>query len=589
MKKMTALVMFAAMTALGFEYDVYQPEIKPQCKGATQGVWTLDWEAALSKAREEGKYTLVLFTGAWWCPYCHTQEKTVLTSTRWAEYVKEKGFYLAEVDHSYRYDVPEGQEWKSYHPEMGKGWGFKCWYMNPEFLAENNLSVEDGLMAIQRAYEYQGEMALPDAVSFTMKTWDGSADFTYGRIAYAAIVVFDPNGKVLGRVDFPWYKSTDVTPTEAQEFEIQAIDKIINGECALCEDPVKGSPDVTVAQLYTGWVEDPDAGVIGTVNIKLGRKNPRGLVSVSGTVTFGERKVSLAPNKVSSIEGKITLRKNEVVASVVFGATSMAGTVTDGSRTYAIGGGRDVFKVNDEMSRARAETCPRGIWNLVLKPLNSAVSPFARGYGTLSVDIKSKGKVKISGTLGDGTKVNASAQAIVGENGICCVPVHLGLYSKHGGLGFVIWFKNGKFLSVTDTSPWVAWGRNSFTTTYDVISTTSPGMGSVADEMDLMLSLPEGTTISGKAIVGDPSADIVTVTRNKWEGTDATSFKATCNAKTGALNGTLAFKVGDVKKPQRVKGLFTGIVMGGSGYGTVLVKNEGTWAVKVTACGSCSE
>ena len=110
------LLLIAGIATQAFEYDVREPTIKPQFSGAESGVWTLDWKTALVKAQSEGKYTLVLFTGSWWCPYCHTIEDLVLTSDAWRKYVQEKGFYLAELDYPYRYAVPEDQEWKSYYP-----------------------------------------------------------------------------------------------------------------------------------------------------------------------------------------------------------------------------------------------------------------------------------------------------------------------------------------------------------------------------------------------------------------------------------------------------------------------------------------
>jgi len=154
-----------------------------------------------------------------------------------------------------------------------------------------------------------------------------------------------------------------------------------------------------------------------------------------------------------------------------------------------------------------------------------------------------------------------------------------------------MWFKNGKFLSVTDIAPWVAAGKNAFETTYDVNTTTSSGTGTVPEdeEMDLMLvNFNENELISGKAVAVDPSMDTVTVSRKKWVGTETTLLRATCN-KAGTLKGSFYFMVGDEAKPKKVRGKFTGIVMGGSGYGTVFLKDTGSWAVRISACGSCSD
>ena len=41
-----------ASAAWGYEYDVHQPALKPQRKGAEQGVWTLDKDAAFEAAKK---------------------------------------------------------------------------------------------------------------------------------------------------------------------------------------------------------------------------------------------------------------------------------------------------------------------------------------------------------------------------------------------------------------------------------------------------------------------------------------------------------------------------------------------------------
>ncbi len=579
----------ATFAACGFEYDVSEPLIEPRCKGAEPGEWTLDRETAFAKAKAEGKCTILMLTGSWWCPFCHTLEKTVLVGEKWQNYVKEQGFYLAEMDFPYRYDVPEGQEWKSWHTELGKGWGFKCWYMKPEYLAANGMTLEQGLDIIQNDYVVQGETATENAQSFTMKTWDGSTEFTYKRVAYAVLIVYDPDGNELGRVDFPWYSTSAVTPSEAQEFEIQSIEQILNGGCSICDDPADGEPDTSVANTYTGWVSGDD-GIAGEATFKLGRMNSKGVVKVSGSVKIGGRKTSFKSTPVTDLSKSVSLEKNGAVATVVFGSTGMGGTVVVDGATYTLTGGRDVFKAKDDASRARAQKCPSGTWNVVLKPTSDASSAFSRGYGTLNVKFGSKGKVKVSGTLGDGTKVGVSAHAIVNDAGVCCVPVRADLYSRAGGVGFVLWFKDGKFLSATDVAPWVSAGKNEFEVGVDVVTTMSSGSGDVEEEMDLsLMNFDAEKDFPGTTVLVDPSTDVVEVDGRKWVGTEDTLFKATCNATTGVLKGTLTFFTGDASRPRKVRGKFTGIVMGGSGYGTVVVRNVGSWAVKLSACGSCSD
>lgn len=584
--------MTVGMAAQAFEYDVSQPAIKPQFKGAESGVWTLDWETALAKAQAEGKCTLVLFSGSWWCPYCHTIDRLVLASDAWRKYVQEKGFYLAELDYPYRYAVPEEQKWKSYYPAASAGWGFKCWLMNPGYLAENGITAEEGLHYIEKEYRYQGEMALPDAEKFTMDTWDGAGKITYGRIAYACIAVIGPDGTELGRVDFPWHSRAQVTESEAQEFEIQSIEKILNGKCELCTVPASGVPDTTAASQYNGWITDKNGGTVGTIDFKLARqKAGNGKTKVSGAVVLGGRKTFFSSGEVDSFDAPVVFKRGETSASIKFGKESLIGTIAVGdSTTYTVNGGKNVFKSKDAMAKALAAKSPEGTWNLVLKSVDSTVSPFAGGYGTLVVTVKANGSAKVKGTLGDGTRVSAQAQAIAGENSLYCVPIRADLYGKRGGIGFVLWFKDGRLFSVADESEWAAVGRSgNFSTAVKVTNTLSPGYGELPDEVDLLLGgIDEETTINGQKIIGDPTLDIVKISGNKWTGSAATCFTAKHNAKTGEMNGSLTFLTGDSNRPRKVRAKFYGAAMGGSGYGTLVIKNVGSWPIGLMPCGSCS-
>ena len=95
----------------------------------------------------------------------------------------------------------------------------------------------------------------------------------------------------------------------------------------------------------------------------------------------------------------------------------------------------------------------------------------------------------------------------------------------------------------------------------------------------------EDVKIKGMPVVVDPTLDVVEIAGDRWVGSTVTYFRATANA--GVLKGSMKFQVVDGKRIRKVKGTFVGVVMGGSGYGTVYVKGVGSWAVKLVACGSC--
>ena len=146
-----AMVSFATICATAFEYNVTRPALRPRWSGAEVGEWTMDRETAFSKAKADSAYTIVLFTGSWWCPICQTCEAKVLTSQAWADYVANVGYYLVECDYPYRFPVPAGQEWKGTSP-LGDGWGFTCWLYDADYLAQSGLTAEEVLLTPPRGF-----------------------------------------------------------------------------------------------------------------------------------------------------------------------------------------------------------------------------------------------------------------------------------------------------------------------------------------------------------------------------------------------------------------------------------------------------
>ncbi len=51
--------------------------------------WTTDFESSLTKAKEEKKPLLILFTGSDWCPPCRMLHKKIFDSREFEEYAKD--------------------------------------------------------------------------------------------------------------------------------------------------------------------------------------------------------------------------------------------------------------------------------------------------------------------------------------------------------------------------------------------------------------------------------------------------------------------------------------------------------------------
>ena len=586
--------------AFAWDYDVGRPSasLRPKWFAADTepGVWTLNQKDALAKAKAAGRPALLMFTGSWWCPYCKTLEEMVFKSQAWRDYVAEKGFYLAMQDFPYRNAVPAGQEDKGTSP-LGAGWGFKCWLYDSDYLDEIGLTAEEGLREIERMYVFQNEMAQPSATRSVISNWNGTATLEVGKVGYPTLVVIDSTGVEAGRVSFPWHQPGDVTASEAQEYVIQGIERLLNGDCCICENPFCEKPETSRAQVYRGWLEDGDLAIAGTVEVKVSKAQRDGRVKVSGFVQCNGRKTTFAPvvTDVTEEEGiscTLVRKGSEERIDLAMGSIGLVGTYFDGTRELAVTGGRDMFKAKDATAQALVGACPSGIWSVVLQPVVSADTPTSvRGFGALTVAFKRNGQVGVTGTLGDGSKVSVSAKALVGKNGAACVPVYRGSKDGKSDFGFVVWFRAGRLNCFRSVMPWkVRVGGRAFEVALNPASTMASGVGVLREELEYTLLDfdPAGTQL-GLPLVEDPTFDIVAVSKNGWNGLGMTGFKATMKS-SGLMSGSVKFLLEGVNGRQKtVRGAFTGVVMGGSAYGTVVVRQAGAWPAKIAVCGSCGE
>ena len=589
---LTTALCLSGADALAYEYNVTPSAIRPRWSGAKAGEWTFDREAAFANAKRDGKYTIVMFTGSWWCPYCQTCEAKVLTSKAWADYVAENGYYLVECDYPYRFPVPEGQEWKGTSP-LGDGWGFQCWLYDADYLAENGLTADEGLAAIQDMYDYQDAMALPGSVVNVISRLGGGT-MELHKISYLTMLVFRPDGTLIGRVPFPWYSASAVSDEEAINFMIGNLEIAKNwGGYSFCDNPAEGGFLGTAAAQYLGWLSDGETGEIaGTVTVKAGKANKKSGLSKL-TATFVPRngsKVKLTGVADTPSTNKVfQLTKKGLAASagVGLGANGLVGyyNAPDG-KSYSIQGARDVFSAKDADAKARAAALSTGFWTLALTNAVEDVA-FARGSGALSVAVKSKGKAKVTGWLGDGTKVKVSATGIMGDNGLCAVPVSASLYSKKGGISFLLKLKDGQLVGVEGLSEWKAAGKNSFSVRCGARFARNQGVGELPDVFELeipSLVLPDSGIVNEGLF-----ADVPPVAA-KWKGVGLSedtqspfAFSFSYAAKTGLVSGSLTIEPPVGKK---LKATVNAVIVNGVGYGTAVFKGIGTWRVRFSSsCG----
>jgi len=585
-----ALVMVGALQAVAYEYNVRMPSTaaRPRWRGARVGEWTMDYEAARSQAVAEGRGLLLFTTGSWWCPHCEAFEEKVLmaNAARWRNYIQEKGYYLVMLDFPYRGHVDDGQLWKSAYPEYGDGWGLQCWLYDEDYLAENGLSREDGLNAIMDFYRLQKSLALESASPVSIKTWDGTEDFTYGKVGYPTIIVYMPDGSEAGRFS---PGSTNRDADDAYNYVVEKIDSIVgealNEECGLCSDPDDWGLTGDNPEMYRGWISDASEGIVGIFEADVGRKNSSSNIKISVTVTIaGEKRTFSGYGKDCCIE-TVTLQcrgKDDAVVELMFDDTAVSGTYNEGGRTFTIKGARDVFEANDITAKERRGSLTPGMWTFAMCVTN-ATSDLGGGYGVFSAKVEKSGTVLVRGILPNGQSVLDFSKVIIGDKGVYCVPVSV---AKNCDFGCCLWFKNGWLFNITDIRKLKTVGKNGFQAGWRAIYSSVPYSGKVSGDYELVM--PEAyETVQGKPLSLDMNGDSITIENKDWTGIGNSQFKARMNGITGIISGSMKSFYQFSKKGKSCR--VSGVVIDGTAYCSALIRGECSYAFRVSACDACED
>ena len=176
----------------------------------------MDHVTALKSAKQGGNWSLMLYTGSWWCPWCQPLEAKVFDTDAWRDYAAERRFYEIELDYPKR-----------------DGTGYNCWLWDEGFLKDNNLTDAKATAALKDFYAQQNKYALADAAKQVCT--NGGAKVTYKKIGYPTVLVLRPDGTVAGRFspDVREYKDKEGNPTnfwseaEALALVTNEIERII--------------------------------------------------------------------------------------------------------------------------------------------------------------------------------------------------------------------------------------------------------------------------------------------------------------------------------------------------------------------------
>jgi hypothetical protein len=247
------------------------------------------------------------------------------------------------------------------------------------------------------------------------------------------------------------------------------------------------------------------------------------------------------------------------------GTDQVTGTVSDGTTTSAVIANLSPFNIKTDPATQYA-----GNYTIVLPPNpgdTGSTFPQGNGYGTLKVD--AGGKIRLSATLGDGTRI--SQTAVVSGNGIW--PVYIPLYLKRGSLVGFVTFTN--IVGISDLGGTLTWFKpvspgsklypNGFTTQITLLGSayTAPPLGTAALSVsntacNLLVTSGAGDLVSfaSNSVTLNPNNKVTLCVTN--------GFKLTITARTGLFSGSFVNPV--TSKPTTFKGALLQKQNDGAGF-----------------------
>src|SRR5579859_1104401 len=221
------------------------------------------------------------------------------------------------------------------------------------------------------------------------------------------------------------------------------------------------------------------------------------------------------------------------------GTDQITGTVSDGTFTSDLTANLGVFN-----SKNNPAVPYEGYYTVRLPPNPGDTGPtFPQGDGYGTIKVAATGKIKFSGTLGDGTKISQSA--IVSKDGMW--PLYIPLYSKQGLLSGWVTFTN--IVGVSDLGGTLTWSKpagaraklflNGFTTQTALVGSryTAPPSGTPA--LTVSGSTCNVLVTSGAGDLASFLSNSVTLNpNNKVSLCTTNKTKLSISAKTGLFSGS---------------------------------------------------
>ena len=210
---------------------------------------------------------------------------------------------------------------------------------------------------------------------------------------------------------------------------------------------------------YQGWLKDDNGTIVGKITVKAAKIDAKtGHCKVTATVEMAGLKKNITDSFVVNTNGigVCGYTYSRGLSGLELGGSWLHGTLNIEGKEYSLEGGADLAKTD----AARFDAYKGGVWAIAIWPyvenacvwngnqedpdldeVDSQLLKMANGYCGLSVSAAAKGKVKVTGFMPNGAKVNVTAQMVAGDNGANCVPVVIQTdKARHGGFSFMLWF-----------------------------------------------------------------------------------------------------------------------------------------------------
>ncbi len=162
---------------------VEHPAVTPRYAGAQPNEWTMDYDAALEAASTNGLPVIVMFTGSWWCPFCQTLDRNVLSTQAWSDYLEDNPAMLVFLDFNKRgnYTYADTNKW---------------FLADSDYLTANAITPEEAEASHRYHEEIQMDFSITDKTAYSPEDWN-----VYNlRVGYPTWVVLDSTGKRRARL-----------------------------------------------------------------------------------------------------------------------------------------------------------------------------------------------------------------------------------------------------------------------------------------------------------------------------------------------------------------------------------------------------